>query len=54
MLAYGSPAKIIDEYVRIGESTSAECLNRFVRGVNEVFGDEYLRRPNNNDVDQLL
>jgi hypothetical protein len=38
MLAYGSPADIVDEYVRIGESTSIECLERFVRGINEVFG----------------
>ncbi|XP_058742570.1 uncharacterized protein LOC131615075 [Vicia villosa] len=54
MLAYGSSADIVDEYVRIGESTAIECLERFVRGVNEVFGDEYLRRPNNNDVEHLL
>ncbi|XP_058771943.1 uncharacterized protein LOC131645627 [Vicia villosa] len=43
-----------DEYVRIGESTAIECLERFVRGVNEVFGAEYLRRPNSNDVEHLL
>ncbi|XP_058757479.1 uncharacterized protein LOC131630745 [Vicia villosa] len=54
MLAYRSSADIVDEYVRIGESTSIECLERFVRGVNEVFGAEYLRRPNNNDVEHLL
>ncbi|XP_058767609.1 uncharacterized protein LOC131641324 [Vicia villosa] len=54
MLAYGSSADIVDEYVRIGESTAIECLERFVRGVNEVFGAEYLRRPNNNDVEHLL
>lgn len=54
MLAYGSPADIVDEYVRIGESTAVECLDRFARGVNEVFGAEYLRRPHNNDVDHLL
>ncbi|XP_058742343.1 uncharacterized protein LOC131614811 [Vicia villosa] len=54
MLAYGSSADIVDEYVRIGESTAIECLERFVRDVNEVFGVEYLRRPNNNDVKNLL
>ncbi|XP_058742373.1 uncharacterized protein LOC131614851 [Vicia villosa] len=54
MLAYGSSADIVDGYVRIGESTAIECLERFVRGVNEVFGAEYLRRPNNNDVEHLL
>ncbi|KAI5384778.1 hypothetical protein KIW84_071683 [Lathyrus oleraceus] len=40
MLAYGSLADLIDEYVRIGESTSIECLERFVKGVNVVFGAE--------------
>ncbi|KAI5424878.1 hypothetical protein KIW84_030890 [Lathyrus oleraceus] len=54
MLAYGSPADLVDEYVRIGESTSIECLQRFVKGVNVVFGDEYLRKPNNIDVEHLL
>jgi len=49
-----SPTDIVDEYVKIGESTTVEYLDRFVRGVNEVFGAEYLRRPNNNDVDHLL
>ncbi|KAI5392425.1 hypothetical protein KIW84_076999 [Lathyrus oleraceus] len=41
MLAYGSPADLVDEYVRIGESTSIECLERFVKGVNVVFGAEF-------------
>ncbi|XP_058768929.1 uncharacterized protein LOC131642727 [Vicia villosa] len=54
MLAYGSPADSVDEYVRIGESTSIECLERFIRGVNVVFGEEYLRKPNNTDVEHLL
>lgn len=54
MLAYGSPADIIDEYVRIGENTSIECLERFVRGVNVVFWTKYFRKPNNNDVEYLL
>ena len=54
MLAYGSPADVVDEYVRIGENTSIECLQRFVRGVNVVFGAEYLRKPNNTDVEHLL
>ncbi|XP_058745988.1 uncharacterized protein LOC131618846 [Vicia villosa] len=43
-----------DEYVRIGESSAVECLERFVRGVNEAFGVEYLRRPNTNDFEHLI
>ena len=48
ILAYGSPADSVDEYVRISESTVAECLEAFVKGVNDIFGDEHLRRPDNN------
>ena len=44
----------MDEYVRIGECMTTQCLQKFVRGVNEIFGQEYLRRPNNNDINRLL
>ncbi|XP_057447104.1 uncharacterized protein LOC130740099 [Lotus japonicus] len=54
MLAYGSPADSVDEYVRIGESTAIECLKNFVEGVCEVFGGQYLRRPNEEDMTRLL
>jgi len=54
ILAYGSPANSIDDYIRIGEATAIKCLERFVKGVNEVFGPEYLRRPNTNDTERLL
>ncbi|XP_021315224.1 uncharacterized protein LOC110434815 [Sorghum bicolor] len=54
MLAYGVPADATDEYVRIGESTALESLRRFVRAVIEVFGDEYLRSPNEKDIARLL
>ena len=50
MLAYGVAADVVDDYVRIGESTTIECLKKFVEGVISVFEDEYLRRPNSNDV----
>jgi hypothetical protein len=36
------------------ESTTLESLRRFVKDVIEVFGDEYLRSPNENDIAQLL
>ncbi|KAF8389027.1 hypothetical protein HHK36_025712 [Tetracentron sinense] len=54
MLAYGVAADAVDNYVRIGESTSIESLRRFVRAVVEVFGEEYLKSPNNNDISRLL
>ena len=40
--------------MRIGESTAIESLRRFVQAVIAVFGDEYLRPPNNNDIARLL
>ncbi|CAN1244304.1 hypothetical protein LINPERPRIM_LOCUS6028 [Linum perenne] len=51
-LAYGTPAPAdhYDEYLRIGESTAIECLMIFCRCIIEVFGSEYLRKPNSNDV----
>ena len=54
ILTYGTPADSVDEYVRIGESTAIESLRRFVQAVIAVFGDEYLRPPNNNDIARLL
>ncbi|XP_057739982.1 uncharacterized protein LOC130957108 [Arachis stenosperma] len=54
MLAYGVGADAVDDYVRIGESTTIECLEKFVEGVISVFKDEYLRKPKPNDVQRLL
>jgi hypothetical protein len=48
------PADATGEYVRVGESTTLESLRRFVKAVIEVFGDEYLRSPNENDIARLL
>ena len=54
MLTYGVVADATDDYVRIGESTAIESLRRFVSAVVEVFGDEYLRSPNEDDTARLL
>jgi len=54
MLAYGVPADYVDEYVRIGETTAIESLQRFVSAVVNIFSNEYLRSPNSNDVARLL
>ncbi|XP_074377458.1 uncharacterized protein LOC141718979 [Apium graveolens] len=54
MLAYGTAADAVDDYVRIGESTTIESLKRFVEAIVEVFGAEYLRGPNDEDVARLL
>nr|XP_017246923.1 PREDICTED: uncharacterized protein LOC108218475 [Daucus carota subsp. sativus] len=54
MLAYGGPADYVDEYIRIGEITAIDCLVNFCKGFNEIFGAEYLRRPNIEDIHRLL
>ncbi|XP_020275102.1 uncharacterized protein LOC109849653 [Asparagus officinalis] len=54
MLAYGVPADACDEYVKIGESTAIECTRKFCEGVVALFENEYLRRPNVEDLQRLL
>ncbi|XP_051116131.1 uncharacterized protein LOC127241245 [Andrographis paniculata] len=44
----------IDEYIKIGESTTVENVKRFCRAVVEIFSTEYLRHPNANDISRLL
>ncbi|XP_062206110.1 uncharacterized protein LOC133907984 [Phragmites australis] len=38
----------------VEESTAVESLKRFVKAIVEIFGDEYLRSPNDNDTARLL
>ena len=54
MLAYGVSSDAVDNYVRIGESTTIECLEKFVEDVILVFKIEYLWKPNSNNVQRLL
>ncbi|XP_025625686.1 uncharacterized protein [Arachis hypogaea] len=54
MLAYGVAADAVDDYVCIDESTTIKCLEKFVEVVISAFEDEYLRKPNPNDVRRLL
>ncbi|XP_044964617.1 uncharacterized protein LOC123425009 [Hordeum vulgare subsp. vulgare] len=54
MLAYGTPADALDEYLKIGKSTALECMDKFAEGVIAVFGSDYLRRPTREDVEHLL
>ena len=54
ILAYETPADSVDEYIRIRESTTIESMRRFVKVVITMFGDHYLRSPNNIDIARLL
>ncbi|KAI8542564.1 hypothetical protein RHMOL_Rhmol08G0147200 [Rhododendron molle] len=54
MLAYGAPTDSVDEYVRIGASIAINSLNLFVKAVNEVFSEKYLRSPNAANIARFL
>uniref|UniRef100_A0A0D3BUY1 Myb-like domain-containing protein n=1 Tax=Brassica oleracea var. oleracea TaxID=109376 RepID=A0A0D3BUY1_BRAOL len=54
MMAYGCPADAVDEYLRLGETTALLCLEHFVQGIINLFGEEYLRRPTPEDLQRLL
>ena len=44
----------VDEYQNIGESTAMECMKKISAEVIEVFGQDYIRKPTEADVDRLL
>uniref|UniRef100_A0A0D2ZU68 DDE Tnp4 domain-containing protein n=1 Tax=Brassica oleracea var. oleracea TaxID=109376 RepID=A0A0D2ZU68_BRAOL len=54
VLAYGTAADTVDEYLRLGETTTRSCLEKFVEGIIYLFGDEYLRIPTPADLQRLL
>ena len=54
MLAYGVPSDLIDEYVRMSDSTCLGSLYKFCKAVIAVFGPGYLREPTVEDTARLL
>ena len=54
MLAYGIPGDLVDEYVRMSETTCLMSMYKFCQAVIEVFGPEYLRQPTAVDTERLL
>ena len=54
LLAYGSAADAWDEYVQIAKSTLFESLRNFCDAMMAVFKEEYLRAPNEEDIQRLL
>lgn len=54
MLAYGTPADMVDEYLRLSESTALRALKKFTEGIIAQFGEEYLRTPTAADLERLL
>ncbi|GJX97967.1 ALP1-like protein [Tanacetum coccineum] len=52
-LAYDAVLDSLDEYLQIGDKTSRDCLMAFCNGVMELYGEEFLRRPTQTDVEKL-
>ncbi|XP_010233156.1 uncharacterized protein LOC100845782 [Brachypodium distachyon] len=49
LLAYGIPADTQDDYLRMAESMTIDCMYRFCRAIVAVFGEHYLRTPTAED-----
>ncbi|XP_021761811.1 uncharacterized protein LOC110726649 [Chenopodium quinoa] len=54
LLAYGTAADFVDDYLRISASLAQDSLQHFVEGVVSYFSDDYLRRPDEEDMARLL
>nr|GEV02554.1 hypothetical protein [Tanacetum cinerariifolium] len=52
-LAYDAVPDSLDEYLQIGDKTSRDCLMSFCNEVMELYGEEFLRRPTQTDVEKL-
>jgi hypothetical protein len=54
MLTYGAPGDANDDYIRMAESMAMVCMYRFCMAVVAVFGPDYMRTPNENDIARIL
>ncbi|CAN0913302.1 hypothetical protein LINGRAHAP2_LOCUS27840 [Linum grandiflorum] len=54
MLEYGCSTDSLDEYCRIGESTTLECLRKFCTAIITIYGPRYLRAPTVEDLCRLI
>jgi hypothetical protein len=65
VIAYGIPADYASEYLRIGQDTiteylhidqdtTTESIRRFSKMVIRLYGDWYLRAPNEKDTKRLM
>uniref|UniRef100_A0A0D3BXV0 Myb-like domain-containing protein n=1 Tax=Brassica oleracea var. oleracea TaxID=109376 RepID=A0A0D3BXV0_BRAOL len=53
-VVHGNAADAVDEYLRLGETTTRSCVEHFVEEIINLFGEEYLRRPTPADLQRLL
>ncbi|XP_021735688.1 protein ALP1-like [Chenopodium quinoa] len=54
MLAYGVAPDAVDEYIRMGQTTSRKSMQHFTQGVIKHFEAEYLRSPTDEDLRRIL
>ncbi|OWZ16390.1 hypothetical protein PHMEG_0009833 [Phytophthora megakarya] len=54
MLAYGCSADSLDENLLCAESTALAYTKRFCQNVIDIFEEEYLRGPTEQDIEQQL
>ena len=54
VLPYGYALDAVDEYLKLGSTTTRLCVEIFMEAIINLFGDEYLRRPTPDDLQRLL
>ena len=54
MLAYGTSADQLDDYIRLSETTILLSLQRFCEAIVQEFGSTYLHWPNEDDVHLIV
>ncbi|KAJ9537666.1 hypothetical protein OSB04_030399 [Centaurea solstitialis] len=52
-LAYGSASDAFDEYLRMSETMSRDCLDQFCKGIIYLYMRQYLRKPTATDVQAI-
>ncbi|KAJ9552372.1 hypothetical protein OSB04_016417 [Centaurea solstitialis] len=52
-LAYGTSSDSMDEYLRMGETTSRDCLKNFCQGIIKLYMRQYLRKPTASDIQAI-
>ncbi|KAJ9566890.1 hypothetical protein OSB04_002856 [Centaurea solstitialis] len=52
-LAYRTVADSTDEYLRMSETTSRECLSQFCKGIIRLYMRQYLRNPTASDTQAI-
>nr|XP_043620071.1 uncharacterized protein LOC122591912 [Erigeron canadensis] len=53
-LAYGCHGDQLDEYLEMAESISYLCLTNFCKCIIQLYNEQYLRRPTQQDVERII